>query len=277
MRRAFLWAAAVGLVGGSFAARADDPAKPVAKPKTVKSETKQAYMGVNLEPVPHALASQMPGVIPKGQGVLVGFVEKGSPADKAGLRTDDVLLTFDKKDVVSPEQLVDMVRGEKPGSKVALGLVRGGKTVSADVTLGERERTVVGMEQPFGFRMIPDEQFRKLFENGMGRNVPSGWESFDAMKLTRTDGDKWKAEVDYRTKDGKKEHKTFEGTRDEIRKDIQADKNLTADERDNLIRVINGNGLSFDVPMPWSELFSNPPAGNAEKPKTAPAPRQRGS
>jgi hypothetical protein len=274
-----LWAAAVGLVGGSFAARADDPAKPAPKPKTAKMETKQAYMGVNLEPIPHVLASQMPGVIPKGQGVLVGFVEKGSPADKAGLRTDDVLLTFDKKDVVSAEQLIDKVRGEKPGAKVAVGVVRGGKAVSTDVTLGEREKAAVGMEQPFGFRMIPDEQFRKMFENGMGRNVPSGWESFDSMKLTRTDGDKWKADVDYRTKDGKKEHKTFEGTREEIRKDIQADKNLTSDERENLIRVINGNGLSFDFQMPWSDMFNQQPAngGLEVPPKKAPTTKSRGS
>ena len=44
------------------------------------------------------------------------------------------------------------------------------------------------------------------------------------MKLTRLDAKRWRAEIDYRSKEGKKEHKTYQGTREEIRKDIQADK-----------------------------------------------------
>jgi len=267
MRRLVIWAAAV-LAVGPVTVRAEDPVK-----KPAPSTTKQAYLGIDLEPLPHALASQLPGVLPKGQGVLIGFVEKDSPADKAGVRADDVLLSFYKQDVYSPDQLIKLVRETKPGTKVAVGLVRGGQATSADVTVGERERTAASLDRPFGFRMIPDEQFRKFFENGLGRgNVPSGWESFDAVKLTRTDGDKWKAEVDYRTKDGKKEHKTFEGTREEIRKDVQADKNLTAEERDNLIRVVDGKGMSFDFQFPWPDLMNNPAPDKLE---STPVPRRK--
>jgi hypothetical protein len=90
------------------------------------------------------------------------------------------------------------------------------------------------------------------------------------------DGDKWKAEVDYRTGDGKKEHKTFEGTRPEIEKAIRADKNLPAEERENLIRVIDGKGMSFDFQFPWSEMFG-PPAGENQPKAPAPSGSHRGS
>jgi hypothetical protein len=258
--------------------RAADPQTKAPKP-TAPTTSKQSYLGIDLQPVPRALASQLPGVLPKGQGVLIGFVEKGSPAEKVGLKMDDILLSFEKKDVVSPEQLIQMVHEAKPGAKVALGLVRGGKAVSAEVTVGERAASVVPADRPpLGFRLVPDDdQFRKMFEDRMGRNAPSGLESFDALRLTRTDGDKWKVEVDYRTGDGKKEHKTFEGTRPEIEKAIRADKNLSAEERDNLIRVLDGKGMSFDFQFPWSEMFG-PPAREENSPKIpAPSGSHRGS
>jgi len=268
MRRLWLWAAVLGLAAGPIAARADDPTK---KPAPTSAGVKQAYLGVDLEPLPHALASQLPGVLPKGQGVLIGFVEKGSPAEKAGLRPDDVLLSFDKKDVYSPDQLVKMVRETKPGTKVAMGLVRGGKATTTDVTVGERDRMTQLAGEPLGFRLVPDEHFRKMIESAMGgNNFPAG-NSFDALKLSRTDGDKWKAEIEYRTADGKKEHKTFEGTRDEILKDVKADKNLPAGERDDLIRAISGNGPSFDFQFPWPELRNPAP----EKPESTPVPRRK--
>jgi hypothetical protein len=270
-----LWAAIVGVSAGA-AVRGDEPPKPKKNLNALTAPapgmTKQPYLGIDLQPVPRSLASQLPGVLPKGQGVLVGFVEKESPADKAGLKTDDVLLTFDKKDVVSAEQLIQMVQEEKPGAKVAVGIVRGGKATTADVTVGERTAARMPADRPpMGFRLVPDDQFRKMFENGMGQNTPSGWESFDALNLARTGGDKWKAEVDYRNNDGKKEHKTFEGTRPEIEKAIRADKNLPAEERDNLIRVIDGKGMSFDFQFPWSEMFGPPAGGDQQQPK-APTP-----
>src|SRR5215831_16773154 len=99
MWRIALWAVAIASVAGPIQSRAAD------SPKT-PAGSKQPYLGVDLQPMPHALFSQLPGILPKGQGVLIGFVEKGSPADKAGLKMDDVVLSFDKKDVVSPDQLV---------------------------------------------------------------------------------------------------------------------------------------------------------------------------
>jgi membrane-associated protease RseP (regulator of RpoE activity) len=267
MRRIVVWAAAVGLAACPVAARADDPVK---KP-TPTTGAKQAYMGVDLEPLPHALASQLPGVLPKGQGVLIGFVEKGSPAEKAGMQADDVLLSFNKTDVYSPDQLIKVVRETKPGTTVVVGLVRGGKATTADVTIGEHERSAMRTQEPFGFRLIPDENFRKMIEHAMGMNAPSPWNSFDAMKLTRGDGDKWKAEIEYRTTDGKKEHKTFEGTRDQILKDVKAEKNLPAEERNDLIRMVNGNGPSFDFLFPWSDMV-NPSPDKAEVP---PVPKRK--
>jgi hypothetical protein len=63
------------------------------------------------------------------------------------------------------------------------------------------------------------------------------------------DDKKWRAEIEYRTKDGKKEQKKFEGTREEIRKAIQNDKDLPANERRHLLRAMNvGQPFEFHFP-----------------------------
>jgi serine protease Do len=62
--------------------------------------------------------------LPKAVGALVNSVEKGGPADKAGIEAGDVILKFDGKAVNSSEDLPRVVGGTKPGSKVAVQVWR---------------------------------------------------------------------------------------------------------------------------------------------------------
>ncbi len=92
-----------------------------------------------------------------------------------------------------------------------------------------------------------------MFEESEAANDKGFWESFDAMKLTRLDDKRWKAEIEYRNKDQKKEHKSFEGTLAEIRKKVQAEKDLPQNERMHLLHALNPNGSVFE--------FHSPPFG----------------
>src|SRR5262249_43440736 len=68
---------------------------------------------------------------------LVSSVEKGSPAEKAGVEPGDVIVKFDGKDVAESAQLPARVAEMKPGATAKLEIIRKGTTKQLDVTLGE--------------------------------------------------------------------------------------------------------------------------------------------
>jgi hypothetical protein len=198
---------------------------------------KHAMLGIAVEPLPPQLRNQLPSLRQKEQGVLVGAVTKDSPADKAGLKPNDILMSYDVQKLYSPDQLIKLVRDDSPGKEVTLHYIRDGKEATAKVSLGEFQP---GQFQPtYRSYRFPEAQPLPVAPRPRQGDDATIWESFDAMKLTRLDNNRWRAEIEYRSKDGKKEHKTFEGTRDEIRKSIQAEKDLPANERRHLLRSLN--------------------------------------
>ena len=69
---------------------------------------------------------------------MVGTVNPGAPAFKAGIRSDDVITSFDGKAIRSPSELSLAVLTKAPGDKVDIELKRGGKTQTVTVQLGTR-------------------------------------------------------------------------------------------------------------------------------------------
>src|ERR1700676_4140115 len=90
--------------------------------------------GLQLQPVPELLYSQMPQ-LPRNQGIVVDQVTAGSLAAKLDLQRFDVLLTYDGKPVRDPEQFHKLVRTTKLDHKAPLVLLRAGKEVKLDVAL----------------------------------------------------------------------------------------------------------------------------------------------
>jgi S1-C subfamily serine protease len=71
-------------------------------------------------------------------GVLVASVQQGGPADKAGLRKDDVITTVAGKAVHTPDELSAVLAGLKPGQAVDVDIRRAdGSTTTLKVPLGE--------------------------------------------------------------------------------------------------------------------------------------------
>lgn len=62
-----------------------------------------------------------------------------SPAARAGLKENDVIVRFAGKDVISFEDLVNMVARQRPGAQVAVAVRRGSDTIIVSVTIGQRE------------------------------------------------------------------------------------------------------------------------------------------
>jgi hypothetical protein len=72
-----------------------------------------------------------------GQGLVVTYVAKDSPAAKAGIQKNDVLVELDGQWLVHPSQLRKLVRMQKEGESISLSLYRAGKKQSVSPVLGK--------------------------------------------------------------------------------------------------------------------------------------------
>jgi predicted metalloprotease with PDZ domain len=71
-----------------------------------------------------------------GKGVLVEYVITGSPAEKAGIKAQDIIINFDGKEVASPAELYTEVQSHKVGDNVKVTVNRNGQSMELNVTLG---------------------------------------------------------------------------------------------------------------------------------------------
>lgn len=72
------------------------------------------------------------------EGVKIDAVTENSPAEKAGLKAGDVVLSIDGKALKGSEAMAAAMAQAKPGDKVKMELTRDGKPIKLEVTLGER-------------------------------------------------------------------------------------------------------------------------------------------
>lgn len=102
--------------------------------KRSKYESKRAWLGVSIENLDDEEVDRLG--IEGTHGIEVEEVVDGSPADKAGVREDDVILEFNGDKVFTVTQLIEMVRGQSPGDNFSLLINRDGaeKTLSGELT-----------------------------------------------------------------------------------------------------------------------------------------------
>ena len=62
-------------------------------------------------------------------------ITSGGPASKAGLRSGDVIVTFDGRAIATPEELIVAIRSKNVGDRVAIEYIRSGKKYSTSLTL----------------------------------------------------------------------------------------------------------------------------------------------
>jgi serine protease Do len=123
-----------GYMGLSFAVPIDI-ANDIATQLKTTGRISRGRIGVVIQPVTKELAESFG--LPKPAGALVSSIEKGSPADKAGIEAGDVILRFDGKTVNSSDDLPRLVGSTKPGAKAIVQLMRNKATRDVSVVIGE--------------------------------------------------------------------------------------------------------------------------------------------
>jgi serine protease DegQ len=101
-----------------------------------RGSVKRGYLGILSQPV-RLPDGQRLGLRQRG-GLLVVGVEDGSPAGRAGLIVGDILATLDGQPVEDTDDLLVLLAGDRVGSSVPVGLVRGGELAEIEITVGER-------------------------------------------------------------------------------------------------------------------------------------------
>jgi serine protease Do len=150
-----------GFMGVSFAIPID-VAIDVAKQLQTTGRVSRGRIGVVIQEVTKELADSFG--LPKAAGALVNSVEKGGPAEKAGIQASDVVLKFDNKEIESSNELPRIVASTRPGAKVPVQVWRKGERKELTLTVGE----------------TPDERGAK---RAQGPRKPSG-ETLGKLGLT---------------------------------------------------------------------------------------------
>ncbi|HVV47900.1 MAG TPA: PDZ domain-containing protein, partial [Bryobacteraceae bacterium] len=75
------------------------------------------------------------------QGVIVQEVTPGGPAEKAGLKPMDVIVSIDGKKIAKGQDLIDIVADSAVGSTLKFGIIRNLKPMNVDITIADRAKT----------------------------------------------------------------------------------------------------------------------------------------
>jgi len=112
-----------------------DLAKNIITELKESGEVTRGWLGVAIQ----ELNDELKQYYDVDQGVMITQVFKGDPADKAGIRPNDIITEVNGKDVDSPRELSRRIAAIKPGQKAEIKLIREGKTRTFNVEVAKRE------------------------------------------------------------------------------------------------------------------------------------------
>ncbi|MBS1130637.1 MAG: Peptidase Do [Proteobacteria bacterium] len=123
-----------GYMGVSFAIPID-VAMDIQNQLRASGKVSRGRLGVVIQEVSKELADSLG--LTKPIGAVVNSVEKGGPAERAGIEAGDVILKFDGKTINNSADLPRMVGATRPGGRSVVQVWRKGATRDISVTIGE--------------------------------------------------------------------------------------------------------------------------------------------
>ncbi|MEE8317405.1 MAG: Do family serine endopeptidase [Candidatus Omnitrophota bacterium] len=145
-------------------------AVPVNTAKKIISDLKQGrkvlygWIGVVIQDIDSDLADYFN--LEDGHGVLVSRILEKSPAEKAGLKPGDIIMSLDGKDLKNTRDLIRMVSKKDIGEIANLAVVRDGRPYGVRVKIAERPEDEEGIIVQ-GKRETPQEKVSSKFWRGL--------------------------------------------------------------------------------------------------------------
>lgn len=127
-----------GYMGLSFAIPID-LAMNIQQQLVADGKVTRGRLGVSVQSLDQALADSFG--LDRPRGALVGAVEPGLAADRAGIKAGDIILSINGSTVTDSAMLSRVIAEQKPGEDVKLELLREGKQKQLSVALGAAEDT----------------------------------------------------------------------------------------------------------------------------------------
>lgn len=166
-----------GSVGIGFAIPAEIAAPIVEKLKAGQS-IERGYLGVRIQPINEDLADSLG--IPHNRGEFIQAVEPGGAAATAGLQPGDVVLKVGGKEVTPDQTLSYLVANTQPGMRIPIELIRNGKRMTINATVGKRPSEEELAKNTFdqdqaqedeAFNKTPERQGEGISEKALGISV----------------------------------------------------------------------------------------------------------
>ncbi|MEL6947225.1 MAG: Do family serine endopeptidase [Pseudomonadota bacterium] len=95
----------------------------------------RGWLGVQIQPVTKDIAESLG--LTAASGAIVASVQDGSPAQKDGLTSGDVIQKVDGKDVKGPKELARLIASYEPAETAKITVFRNGRSVEVPVQLGK--------------------------------------------------------------------------------------------------------------------------------------------
>ena len=107
--------------------------------------TGRPYMGITYLAVTDAQTAQQLGV--NAYGIYVADVVKGGPADQAGLKVGDRIVSIDGTEVAQKTDLGTIIQNHSAGDTLSITVARDGQMQTISLTLGEKNSTTAAQQQ----------------------------------------------------------------------------------------------------------------------------------
>lgn len=150
-----------GYMGISFAVPIN-MARDIMEDLIYRGRVVRGWMGVTIQDV-DAAVREATG-LGRRKGVLIGDVYAGDPADKAGIKAGDIILSIDGRDVATANELRNVVATLEPGRNVTVVVFRNGKRKELSMKVARRDERRIAKLTKADEDETPKESRESLYE-----------------------------------------------------------------------------------------------------------------
>jgi serine protease Do len=112
-------------------------AKSILADLKTKGSVTRGWLGISIQDITEDIAENLK--LKDVKGALVGHIFEGDPADKAGIKTGDIIVEIAGKKIQDSHELMRIVAALTVGEKITVKILRDGKEKTLPVTVGERK------------------------------------------------------------------------------------------------------------------------------------------